>query len=79
VGVVLNLAVWFAVYTLFARVTEMHTAGIRWLVPDLSSLNIPATVIAAGAFVALFRLHWSVLRTLGVACAAGLLVQILMP
>ncbi len=75
VGVVLNLAVWFAVYTLFARVTEMHTAGIRWLVPDFSTLNFAATVISAGAFVALFRLHWSVLRTLGVACAAGLLVQ----
>ena len=77
VGVVLNLAVWFAVYTLFAQVTEMHVTGIRLLVPELSSLNIAATAIAAGAFVALFRLHWGVLRTLGIACAAGLLVQVL--
>ena len=77
VGVVLNLAVWFAVYTL-VRPGHGNACHRNPLARSRAvSLNIAATAIAAGAFVALFRLHWGVLRTLGIACAAGLLVQVL--
>jgi chromate transporter len=75
VGVILNLAVWFALHTLFGDVTETRAGGIRLLLPDWSSLDYVATGIAAGSFVALFKLRWSVLRTLGIACILGLLLH----
>ncbi len=79
VGVILNLAVWFAVHTLFGDVTEVRTGGVRILMPDWSSWNVPATAIAAGAFVAMFVLRWSLLRTLAAAIVFGLMVHYLIP
>ena len=75
VGVILNLAVWFALHMLFADVAETHVGGIRLLLPDWSSLNYAAAAIAVGAFVAMFKLHWSVFRALGAACIVGLLLH----
>ena len=77
VGVILNLAVWFALHTLFAEVAETHLVGVRLLAPDWSSLDYVAAAIVAGAFVAMFKLHWSIFRTLGVACVLGLLLHVL--
>jgi chromate transporter len=75
VGVILNLAVWFALHVLFADVAEARFGGVRLLLPAWPSLDYVATSIAAGSFVALFKLHWSVFRTLGVACIVGVLFQ----
>lgn len=77
VGVILNLAIWFALHTLFAEVAETHVVGVRLLLPDWSSLDYVATVLAAGAFFAMFSLRWSILRTLIVACMLGLLLRAL--
>ena len=77
VGVILNLAVWFAVHTLFADVREVRFSIVRLLVPDWTSWNIPATLIAASAFLAMLTLRWSMLRTLGAAVALGLVVHYL--
>ena len=41
--------------------------------PDLSTLRPVAVAIAAVAAVLLFRVKWSVLRTLGVCAVLGLL------
>lgn len=71
VGVVLNLAVWFAVHVAFERVGEWRGYGVRLLVPEFASANAAAIVIAIGAFVAMFRFRWSMLRTLGVSAIAG--------
>src|ERR1700755_2307663 len=45
VGVVLNLAVWFALHVLFAELIEAHWAGFRLEVPVLKSVNIPSLVL----------------------------------
>jgi len=71
VGVVLNLAVWLAIHTLFGTVGERSWHGARLLVPDVMTFKVPAAVIAAVAGVTLFRLRWGVVRTLGVAVALG--------
>jgi chromate transporter len=71
VGVILNLAVWFSLHTLFAEVGEEQIAGMRLLVPKWGSLDLAAAIIAAGAFLALFRFNLSMLRTLGISVAAG--------
>ncbi|WP_022682303.1 chromate efflux transporter [Sphingobium bisphenolivorans] len=64
VGVILNLALWFAIHTLFREVRPVGT----FEVPVLQSANIPALVLAAGALIAAFRFKVNMLLLLG-ACA----------
>ncbi|MGE4220629.1 MAG: chromate transporter, partial [Alphaproteobacteria bacterium] len=71
VGVVLNLAIWFAVHVAFGTVGERHLAGLRLLVPDWSTVNMPAVVLAGAAFVALFGFRQGMLRILAVCALLG--------
>jgi chromate transporter len=71
VGVILNLAVWFAIHALFGQVREVPFATGTFDLPVLRSLNIPAAVLAAGAMVAIFRFKAGVLPVLGVSAALG--------
>lgn len=72
VGVILNLAVWFAVQTLFSVVDEWSFGQLRLLIPDLQTLDVAALVIALAAFVALFRYNLSMLTTLALSAGAGM-------
>jgi chromate transporter len=72
VGVVLNLAVWFSLHTLFGQVDEVRRMGVRLLVPAWSTLDPAALVIAVLAFLALFRWKIGMLKTLAASAAAGL-------
>jgi chromate transporter len=72
-GVVLNLAVWFSLHTLFGQVDEVRKSGVRLLIPVWSTLDPAALVIAAFAFLALFRWKLGMLKTLAASAAAGLL------
>jgi len=76
VGVILQLAVWFALHTLFATVRELHAGPLRLFTPDLHTLDPFALAIAAGACWLLFRTRAGMLATLGAAVAAGALVQL---
>lgn len=71
VGVVLNLAVWFAVHVAFGHVEEWRGFGLRLLLPDLASADLASIAIALGAFIAMFKLKWNMILTLGVAAAVG--------
>ena len=73
VGVIANLAVYFAIHTLFDDATERSWGPASFEVPVLSSIDPVAVGIAVVAAVLLFRLKWSVLRTLGVCALLGLL------
>ncbi|UXC91389.1 chromate efflux transporter [Sphingobium sp. RSMS] len=64
VGVILNLAIWFAIHTLFRQIQRI--GGID--LPVLSSVNIPAVLLSVGAVIAVFRFKIGVLPVLG-ACA----------
>lgn len=72
VGVILNLAVWFALHTLFGQVDEVRTGPLRLLVPDWGTVDSGALLIAVAAFVAMFVLRWGMLRTLAGGVLAGL-------
>jgi len=67
--VILNLALWFAIHTLFGEVRSVATPTGSLDVPVLDSINIPATLLSIGALVAVFRFKIGVLPVLG-ACAA---------
>jgi chromate transporter len=71
-GVIMNLAVWFALHVLFARVDAVGgPLKTRLLLPDFASLDIAALVIAVASFVMLFRFRAGMLTTLGASAAAG--------
>jgi chromate transporter len=71
VGVVLNLAVWFALHVLFARVDETWVGSLRLYVPTWSSIDFAILAIAAASVFALLWTRLGVLRTLGIAAALG--------
>lgn len=71
VGVIANLAVYFGLHVLFDDVTRHHAGPLRVNLPEIASFNPQAAVVAVLAGVLIFRLHWSVLRTLGVAAVVG--------
>ncbi|HEX2225045.1 MAG TPA: chromate efflux transporter [Thermoanaerobaculia bacterium] len=72
VGVILNLAVWFSLHTLFGEVEEVHRSGLRLLVPVWGTLDPAALAIAAFAFLALFWWKLGMLKTLALSAAMGL-------
>jgi len=45
---------------------------LRLLIPDVRTLDLAALVIAAGAFLALFRWKLGMLKTLAASAVAGL-------
>ena len=71
VGVIANLAVFFAIHTLFSVVSVRDHGPVHVQVPDLGSFSPRAAAVASLAFVLLFRLKWSVLRTLGTCGLVG--------
>ena len=75
VGVIANLALWFALHVLFARVSRMSAAGLKLQVPDLTTFDWRAGAIAILAAVLIFALRWSIVRTLIIAAVSGLLLS----
>jgi chromate transporter len=71
VGVILNLAVWFSLHTLFAQVVEWHGYGLRVAVPVLSSVNGPALILSAAAMIAMFRFKVGMFPVLAACSLAG--------
>jgi chromate transporter len=72
VGVVLNLAIWFALHTLFGQVLVSRPFGIILNTPVLSSIIWPALAIALAAMVAIFRFRLGVVVVLAGSCLAGI-------
>lgn len=75
VGVVLNLAIWFALFTLFDTVAEHRRYGALLYQPDLTTLDWAAAAITASAAIAIFRYHLSTLRVVGAAAVVGIAYQ----
>jgi chromate transporter len=71
VGVIANLALWFALHVLFARVDTVAAGPIRLVLPDPASLDIPAVGLAVLAAVALMRLKLGVPATLALTGGLG--------
>ena len=72
VGVIADLAVYFAVATLFARTLTVDLGPLAFTLPDLASSARCRVAIALVAAVLLFAARWPVLRVLGVCAVLGL-------
>ena len=55
VGVVLNLAIWFAIHTLFRQTIPVHEFLFSFDAPRLSSVDPWALVLSVAAAVATFK------------------------
>jgi chromate transporter len=69
VGVILNLAIWFALHVLFAEISEVRALAMTIDVPAPASLNVPSLLLTLAAIIALFRFKIGMIPVLG-ACAA---------
>jgi chromate transporter len=75
VGVILNLAIWFALHVIFARVETRDIGPLHLQVPDLATLDPIALAIAAGALIALLRFKTPILWLLAACAAIGVAVR----
>ena len=75
-GVILNLALWFAIHTLFREVVPVRGFGLAFERPVLASVNAWALLLALAAIVAMFRFHAGMVATLAACSAAGVLLHL---
>jgi chromate transporter len=79
VGVVLNLAVWFALHVGFGAIEPRVWGPFVLLVPELGSVDWVSLAIAAAALVAMLRLRVGMLPTLAAAAALGAMLRLAAP
>ena len=72
VGVVLNLAVWFALHVIFGEVREETMGGIHLFVPVWHTVEWAALVIAVGALLATLKFKVGMIPTLFASGALGI-------
>jgi chromate transporter len=78
VGVILNLAVWFALHVLFAEVRSVPMLGGELDVPVLGSIKFASLVLTLGAMIAVFRFKVGMLKVLAACSIAGLVYGLTM-
>jgi chromate transporter len=76
VGVILNLAVWFALHALFAEVRDRPFLTASVDVPVWSSLNPAALALTIAAIVAVFRFRVGTLAVLAACAAVGIALRL---
>jgi chromate transporter len=77
VGVILNLALWFAIHTIFGATVSVRTWPFAFDAPLLSSLNPWALSLTLASAIAIFRFNWGMTPTLASSCAAGVVLHLL--
>jgi chromate transporter len=72
VGVILNLAVWSGLHTLFGQVVETSRYGLHVSLPVLSTVNLPILFLSLAAIVAQLKFKLGLFRTLALCSVASL-------
>ncbi|WP_428668261.1 chromate efflux transporter [Reyranella sp.] len=72
VGVILNLAVWFALHVLFAKVVQVRWLGASIDVPVLNSVDLPSLALSVAAAIAIFRFKIGMIPVLLASSLAGI-------
>ncbi|MDP3861755.1 MAG: chromate efflux transporter [Phaeovulum sp.] len=71
VGVVANLALWFALAVLFGPTAPFVAGPLRLPMPDFASLDLRALALGVAAAVMLLRLRWPMTLVLALSAIAG--------
>jgi chromate transporter len=77
VGVILNLAIWFALHTIFRETFPVRGLGLSFDAPVVASVNLWALVLSLVAIVAIFRPQIGMMPTLAACSAAGVVLHLL--
>jgi chromate transporter len=72
VGVVLNLAIWFAIHTVFRQTVSVQTFPFAFEAPILTSVDPWALLLSLAAAIAIFRFKIGMLPTLAACCLVGI-------
>src|SRR4051812_39474543 len=76
VGVILNLAIWFALHVWFGEVRHVQSAGFSFDIPVFRSVDPWAVLLSVAAMIAIFRFKVGMIPTLLACSAAGVLVHL---
>jgi chromate transporter len=74
VGVILNLAIWFGIHTIFGEVRPFAWGPLSFDAPVWGSVNPWALLLSAAAIVAMFKFKIGMLPTLAATSAAGIIL-----
>ena len=76
VGVVLNLAIWFAIHTVFRETWPIRSFGLSFDAPVLASVDVWALLLSAAAVIAMFRFKVGMIPTLSACSAVGIVLYL---
>lgn len=76
VGVILNLAIWFAIHTIFVEVKPVAWGPLSFDTPVPSSVNPWALLLALAAIIAVFRFKLGMISTLATTSASGIVLYL---
>lgn len=76
VGVILNLAIWFAIHVVWREATRIEAGPLSLELPVLASVDWAAAALSALALVAVFRLQLGMATVLAGAAALGLALHL---
>ena len=77
VGVILNLAIWFALHVFFSDVSLLEVGPLKLWLPDVTTLDWRVVAITGVSGVLLLWRHWSVAAVLAVAAGMALALSFL--
>jgi chromate transporter len=75
VGVIFNLALWFALHVFFREVTLQEAGILKLWVPSVASLDWRVVLLAAVSGALLLVRHWGIPAVLGVASGLALAMR----
>jgi len=76
VGVVLNLAIWFAIHSIFRQTVPVRAFPLSFDAPVLTSVDGWALALALAAAIAIFRFKVGMIPTLAACCLAGVVLYV---
>jgi chromate transporter len=78
VGVILNLAVWFALHVFFAKVILIAWGPLTLWRPEVSTLDWRVVILAGLSAFLLLRRHWGIPSVLAGSAALALAMRYLL-
>jgi chromate transporter len=72
VGVILNLAIWFAVHVIFSQTRSIALGPLNFDAPVFSSVNLWAAALSLAAMIAMFVFKVRMIPVLAVCATAGI-------
>ncbi len=76
VGVILNLAIWFALHTVFRETTPVRSYGLAFDMPVFASVDPWALALSIAAIIAIFRFKVGMIPTLLACSAVGVILHL---